>query len=229
MPLPTRIPRVSRSLAREHIHSHLESWIVEGSLRPEEVLSDKEIASAFGVSRMPVREALRSLEDRGFIETALNRWTRVSPLRPEKAQHLYQIVSTLEEAAMRAAFPRFTTAEFARLKLALSDLEDAITLGNAVKATRADGAFHSVWIERADNPELEQIVSECRTKLMRIELAFFECAVDMQRSCSEHLRILSALERKDLAAAVSELSSHWSSSIERCLARMPSPDRGEQR
>src|SRR5262245_44027910 len=100
MPLPVRIPKIARSLAREHIRSRLESWIVEGALRPEEVLNDKEIAAAFGVSRMPVREALRSLEDRGFVETALNRWTRVTPLRANEAKHLYAIVSTLEELAM---------------------------------------------------------------------------------------------------------------------------------
>jgi len=219
MPLPSRIPRLSRSLARDQIRSRIQSWIVEGALRPEEPINDKEIAAAFGVSRMPVREALRTLEDQGFVETSLNRWTRVAPLRPEQAEHLYSIVARLEELAMETAFPILSGEDLHRLAEAMDDFGHAAEESSSPKALRADTAFHSVWVQRAGNPDLACILSQCRSKLMRIELEYFQSAADLWSSLREHERIIKALEAVDLVAVLSELKSHWQSSVDRCMAR----------
>ena len=80
MPIPESGPKISRTLARDDAYNKLRGWIIDGTLKPEEVLHDQHIAALLGVSRTPVREALRRLEDEGLVETALNRWTRVAAL-----------------------------------------------------------------------------------------------------------------------------------------------------
>lgn len=220
MPLPARIQKISRSLAREQIRLRIQSWIVEGELRPEELISDKQIATAFGVSRMPVREALRTLEDQGFIETALNRWTRVAPLRLEQAQKLYSIVARLEELAMETALPLLTEEDLRQLQNAMEDFRKAAEGTSALKALRADMRFHAVWIQRACNPDLERILTQCRTKLMRIELEYFQSPADLRASYREHQRILTALEAPERSAVLLELKNHWKSSVDRCMARV---------
>src|SRR5207248_3505224 len=80
MPIPQTEIRLTRSLARDEAYEKIRDWIIDGTLRPGELLRDQEIAQSLGVSRTPMREALRRLEDEGFVETALNRWTRVAPL-----------------------------------------------------------------------------------------------------------------------------------------------------
>jgi len=220
MPLPAQIPRLKKALAREYIRSRVESWIVGGQLRPEEVIDDKEIAHSFGVSRMPVREALRSLEDAGLIETALNRWTRVAPLHAENAQSIYEVVGLLAVLALEKAFPHFTNDDFAVMKRALNDLEDAITAGDPVKATQADAHFHSVWISRSGNSELERILKGSKARLTRIEREYFRDAADMRESLAEHHRIFGALEKQNIEGALLMLKEHWRSSVTRCMKRV---------
>ncbi len=73
MPLPQSKNKLSRTLAREEVYGRLRAWIIDGRLGPRELLRDQDIAAIVGVSRTPVREALRRLEDEGLVETALNR------------------------------------------------------------------------------------------------------------------------------------------------------------
>src|SRR5262249_2190933 len=110
MPLPKTGAKMSRTLAREEAYFKLRQWIIDGTLQPGEVLRDQEIASLVGVSRTPVREALRRLEDENLVETALNRWTRVAPLDFTKIAESYAIIEALEVMALELAFP-YLTAE----------------------------------------------------------------------------------------------------------------------
>ena len=75
MPVP-QTDVLSRTFIRDDVYVSLHDWIVRGELEPGEKLKDKELAAQLGVSRMPIREALRKLEDEGLVETAANRWTR---------------------------------------------------------------------------------------------------------------------------------------------------------
>src|SRR3712207_7824255 len=105
MPLPTDTAEIPRLSARERIYETMKSLIVDGVLEPEEQLKDLELAERFGVSRTPVREALRQLEDEGLVETARNRWTRVAPLDLGESTRLLPILSALETLALRSAWP----------------------------------------------------------------------------------------------------------------------------
>ena len=107
MPLPQSESKLSRTLAREEVYGRLRAWIIDGRLRPGELLRDQDIAATVGVSRTPVREALRRLEDEGLVETALNRWTRVAPIDVGKAAEIYAIVEALELFALETAIQAF--------------------------------------------------------------------------------------------------------------------------
>src|SRR5688500_8344447 len=104
-PLPADAPPLPQVSARERIYEAVKGWIVEGVLDPEEQLRDVELAEHFGVSRTPVREALRQLEDEGLVATARNRWTRVAPLDLSEGARLVPILSALEILALRTAWP----------------------------------------------------------------------------------------------------------------------------
>ena len=80
MPLPSNNRPILRPSIREEVYDTLLSWIMDGVLKPGEKILDKDLASHLGVSRTPVREALRRLEDKHLVESAANRWTRISPI-----------------------------------------------------------------------------------------------------------------------------------------------------
>src|SRR6266567_2772095 len=93
----------TRSLLREEAYVRLRAWIIEGVLLPGSRLRDNEIADALGVSRTPVREAIRRLQDDGLVVAEASRWTKVAPLDVDAADRLYPIVWSLEALAITSS------------------------------------------------------------------------------------------------------------------------------
>jgi DNA-binding GntR family transcriptional regulator len=175
MPLPQSQNKLSRTLARDEAYEKLRGWIVQGTLRPEEVLRDQEIAHSLGVSRTPVREALRRLEDEGLVETALNRWTRVAPLDVRKSIEIYSIIEALEVLALESA--QLTPQHLSDMSLANEAMRKAIQRKDATAALRADEIFHGVWIGHSGNGELWLLLGHLKAKVRRVELAYWDRAV----------------------------------------------------
>ena len=152
MPVPFKTKPFNRSFMREEVYKTLLTWIMEGELRPGEKLLDKELAESMGVSRTPVREALRRLEDKDLVESSANRWTRVSEVSIREPEKIYPIIWSLEELALSLAIERLTKDDFKKMDKANVALDNALYKENPVKASMADIRFHDVFIKRSDNP-----------------------------------------------------------------------------
>ncbi|GAA3994615.1 GntR family transcriptional regulator [Deinococcus rubellus] len=222
MPFPDAHPRPARRLAREDVYDQLSRWIIEGVLRPAEALRDQDIAERLGVSRTPVREALRRLEDEGLVETALNRWTRIAPLNPDQVAGLYPVIEALETLALHLALPRLGPEEFETLGGINERLGQALWAGDARSAVQADTDFHAVWITRADNAELQGTLHTLKRKFQRIELAYFDHQASSQASISEHAVLVEALRAGQAGAAESALRQNWQRSLQRLGVQMTS-------
>jgi DNA-binding GntR family transcriptional regulator len=222
MPLPLAGRKVSRTLAREEAYSRLRSWIIEGTLQPEELLRDQEVAAALGVSRTPVREALRRLEDEGFVETALNRWTRVTPLDFSRAAETYAVIEALELLALELAFPQLTDHHLERLIDANRAMRQAARQQQPAQAVLADERFHEVWIQLADNGELTALLGQLKMKLRRVELAYFDAASRAHRSYREHAAIIQGAESGSLTKTRAALKRNWRESLRRLRATVES-------
>jgi DNA-binding GntR family transcriptional regulator len=210
---------VARSSAREQVYSTLREWIVRGVLEPGEKLRDVEIAESLGVSRTPVREAVRRLEDEGLVESSASRWTRVAGLDLVEAARIYPIVWSLEPLALRFAGPRLGEAEIERMESANDRLRRAADEESTMGASEADRDFHQVFIDASDNAELVRILEELKTKLFRLEVVYFGGWDLADLSISEHERILEALRAGDYAAAADAVGSNWKQSLRRLLER----------
>ena len=217
MPLP-QVETFERTFIRDDIYESLRSWIVVGQLEPGEKLKDKELAVQLGVSRTPVREALRKLEDEGLVESAANRWTRVTLVTLGEAERIYPIIRSLETLALDLAFPHLSKSHLARMQRANNDLREASDRGNPHAAVGADTALHQVLIDVADNPELAGLLGQLKTKYQRLELAYFSDTASLAASYGEHYALISALENRDKEAAKNALADNWLASAERLQA-----------
>jgi DNA-binding GntR family transcriptional regulator len=215
MPLPATVRPIERPLVREQVYARLRDWIVRGVLRPTEQMRDVDLARRLGVSRTPVREALRRLEDEGFVQTAANRWTRVAPASVADARQFYPIIWSLEALAMRTAGDRLRPSDLDEMHRANERLRHALREKNPAEASRADRDFHFVFIRRSENPELINILQGLKVKLRRIEFAYFNGSVVAARSVAEHEIILRALRDGDLEAAARCVEANWRNSLER--------------
>jgi DNA-binding GntR family transcriptional regulator len=218
MPLPQTESKLERVLAREEVYGRLRAWIIDGRLGPGELLRDQDIAATVGVSRTPVREALRRLEDEGLVETALNRWTRVAPIDVAKAAEIYAIVEALEVFALESAIKRLTSQDLTRMRDANQAMRRAAELQDPATAVIADESFHEVWIERANNGELSALLRQLRIKLRRVELAYFDAAARAQSSFREHAAIIRALSGRSLPDARKAVRRNWRGSAQRLSA-----------
>lgn len=215
MPLPSTVRPIERPLIREQVYLRLLDWIVRGVLQPNEKVRDIALARRLGVSRTPVREALRRLEDEGFVQTAVNRWTRVSPVNVDEAHRLYPIIWSLESLAMRTAGSELTEADLEAMQRANQRLRLALKAKDPVEASSADHDFHDAFIRRSKNPELLNMLHALKVKLNRIEVAYFNGCIVAERSVDEHEAILHALAQADVEGAAGAVEANWRNSLGR--------------
>jgi DNA-binding GntR family transcriptional regulator len=211
--MPVGQRRLARPLARDEAYEKLKLWIIDGTLRPGEMLRDQAIAESLGISRTPVREALRRLEDEGFVETALNRWTRVAPLDLKKTIETYGVIEALEVFALDAA--KLTNDDLKMMKQANEDMRRALRLKQPAAALHADETFHGVWLRSAHNDELCALIQQLKTQLRRVELAYWERAARTNQSVREHEAILKALQNGSKRLAVAALKRNWGGALQR--------------
>jgi DNA-binding GntR family transcriptional regulator len=215
VPIPDLATKLERPLARDEVHQRLREWIVDGTLCQGEVLQDEKIAEQFGVSRTPVREALRRLEDDGLVETAKNRWTRVAAISVVASIEIYAIIQALETFALEHSFFSLNSEDLHHLKKANKMMLEATQSRDVSAAISADETFHQVWIAKLQNVELSSLIAQLKLKLRRAELAYFGREARAKRSYVEHESICNAIRKQQLPNAVSTLQKNWQGSIER--------------
>src|SRR5262245_22881865 len=121
MPVPKRKAEAPRTLLRDQAYARLRDAILDGTLEPGEQLKDAEIADWLGLSRTPIREAVARLEEYGLVETAPNRYTRVTPLDAGDARDAFTVVAALHSLAALLGVPRVGGSELTAMRKANED------------------------------------------------------------------------------------------------------------
>ncbi len=215
MPVPYKTKPFNRSFMREEVYKTLLTWLMDGELRPGEKLLDKELAESMGVSRTPVREALRRLEDKGLVESSANRWTRVSEVSIDEPEKIYPIIWTLEGLAAAQAIDVLTKDDFILMEKANLKLEKALSREDPVKASRADIQFHDVFIKKTGNPHLISILRDLKIAYRRVEVTYFEKDAAGKSSLDEHSAIVVAFRAGELAEVQTMIRQNWQNSLKR--------------
>jgi DNA-binding GntR family transcriptional regulator len=212
-------PPPTRSLLREEVYESMRSWIITGVLPPGARLRDTDIADALSISRTPVREAIRRLQDEGLVVAAASRWTKVAPVDVKAADDLYPITWTLERLALSLA-KHWDAGRIGALRAANDRLADALDAGDASAASDADTDFHRHVVEAAGNDELSVMIERLKMRLRRIEIAYFDGQMAGRRSVLEHDAVITALEAGDIETAGAEIENNWRSSLTRMHERL---------
>jgi DNA-binding GntR family transcriptional regulator len=218
---------MQRSLVREEVYRLLHEWIVNGTLKPDEQMHDVELAEMLGVSRTPVREALRRLEDEGLVQTARNRWTRVAPVSIADAHNHFPVLWALERLALELTVTPFTASEVEGMSEANRAVAAALCGGQAIEASTADFHFHQLVTARCPNPEIARIAFEQKLRLRRISICYFEGCIVAEQSVTEHQAIVDAFRAHDHWQAAVAVERHWKDSYGRFLEQIERIDREE--
>lgn len=206
-------------LLREEVYGLIRDRIVSLELQPGERVRDSDLAKELGVSRTPVREALRRLEDEGLVETNLNRWTKVATIDLGEAERLYPIVWALEKLAITEV-DTISAKLVLDLKLANDRLSAALDEDDAGEASDADKLFHEELIGAWGNPAARRIHDDLRMRLQRIEIHYFSGSLPGRKSLAEHQAVIDALATGDRVGAAEAVERNWRNSLGRLRARV---------
>ncbi|MGJ8624998.1 MAG: GntR family transcriptional regulator [Yoonia sp.] len=186
----------------------IEHDIVAGTYRPGDRLDEEELATKLGVSRTPIREALRNLEANGLVVIRPRSGATVSRPSITEIIDLFEVVSELEAFAARLAAIRANDTQLAAIQTSYRACEKLATAGNAQAYFDANGLFHGTIWAGANNPALtEQImVVDKRLAPYRRQVTFHPAR--KQSSQSEHDQIALALAQRQPDVAQSAMREH---------------------
>lgn len=195
---------LNRQSASEQVYRALREKIEDGALAPGEHLADGELAEALGVSRTPVREALRRLVDQGAVETVPGRHTRVAPVQETDPGQVLPLLAVLHEFATRCAVTAISGEDLDEMSAANDRMLAAIHDGDPPAAQAADREFHAVIVRRADNPYLSACLDMISLHARRLEAMYFRDRDPGAESHQQHQHIIEALRdgREDTACAL---------------------------
>ncbi|MBT2700774.1 GntR family transcriptional regulator [Bacillus sp. ISL-40] len=202
------IKPIKRLSFRDEVYQTLKRSIITLELQPEERLNDKELAEKFGISRTPVREALKRLEDEGLVESLPGSSTRVAPLKLEEAKHAFTVVAALHALAARLANPLLKETDIEELEFSNKTLRVAIEKGDVIKAIEADRAFHKVFLDAAANPEIALALERIIPKIQRLEISQF-ISLKGLKSVEQHDQIISSCKNQEHERVVRLVEENW--------------------
>jgi DNA-binding GntR family transcriptional regulator len=226
MPIPEKSEQIDRIPMRDKVYDTLLEWIIQGDLQQGEKLLDKELAENLGVSRTPVREALRRLEDKKLVEASASRWTRVAKISRSEAELFYPIIWTLETLVVSMAMDHITADDVYAMETANRHLKKAIISGDPMKASKADADFHDVLIKRSNNLHLSSILYDLKIKHCWMVVRYFEENTEASASVDEHNQILAAMKAKDTVLTTKLIVSNWKKSMQRMLYQTAGGENG---
>jgi DNA-binding GntR family transcriptional regulator len=172
-------------------------------------VAEEEVASALGVSRTPVREALHRLEYEGLLGASPGQSSTVTPPTPEDLEEAYPVLAVLEGLAVRLAVPNLTDDDLRRLEELVDTMADHGRCGEIEELMEADAQFHGLIHERARNSRLERIASEVRRQMERFEYTFFSSPSALEASLKRHRNLVQVLRNRDPVAAQQALERQW--------------------
>lgn len=204
------------------IYGRIKSDILTLKLLPGSPLQEIELGQSYGVSRTPVREALRQLLDEGFVDRK-GRFYQVKELSPQDIRDLYEVREALETTAMRLWTERADESQIPLLSGLIEAQLAALASHDLMRFAALDADFHLAIAAAGNNGFLVQQLRVIHDKIRLARGREYIAPGWFERVMDEHRRILSALQRRDGAIGESEMRYHIRSVVKLHLGLRKDP------
>lgn len=198
----------------------LREAIVQGESKPGERLNELLISSKLGISRSPIREALRILESENLVEIHSRKGAFVRSLSVKEVEEVYQVISSIERTAVRLAIDHLNADRERELKSMVVELEEHLKSNDFSKFMDFSMRLHHFIIEASENSLLSKIYRYLQPQRERLRRVIDMDKADMSKSLKEHLAISKALLKRDREKAELLLSKHIDEGTQRILKKL---------
>ena len=207
----------------EQVAERLRTRIFAHELPQGSWIDEQALAAEYGISRTPLREALKVLASEGLVVLKPRRGCYVTELSEQDIDEVFPVMALLEGRVAAEAARRTTSADFARLEAIHGELEKHAAANDADRFFEANQRFHSALQEIAGNRYLAQLIDDARKVIKLTRRDSLRLEGRLKQSLAEHRGILEALRLKDTALAGQRMHDHLLSG-RAALARLAGAD-----
>lgn len=205
-------------LLSQKVYRVLKTEIVKGNLKPGVKLLEDKIANQMGVSRTPVREALRELAAEGFVEMTPNQGMIVTTVSLEDLKEVLQIRGVLEGLATYLAAKMITREDIIKLERIINKMNICIIKDDTLAFSDLNADFHDLILKICGNKRLIRICSNLSDRAHRFRIRSLSIPGRLKYALKEHREILEALKKKDSEQADKLSQKHIKNVLKNILA-----------
>lgn len=193
---------------RDVVFNTLRQAILYGKLQPGERLMEISLANRLGVSRTPVREAIRKLELEGLVIMVPRKGAQVAPITEKDLNDVLEVRLGLEELAMKYACERITDDQLEGMLVAMKQFEECLQSGELAKLAQSDEDYHELIYRATGNLRLIQIINNLREQIYRYRIEYLKDKNVGESLAAEHQELYYALQERDANRAIQCMKKH---------------------
>jgi len=202
----------STLIPRQNLHDtltqNLRALIQQGELKPGEKIPERLLCERFGVSRTPLREALKVLAAEGLVELLLQRGAIVAQLTPEDIEELFPIMAALEALAGELACDRASDTDIAHMRKLYNEMIASYRSGDETTYLRLNRAIHEEFFTVARNDTLAAMYQQILTRIHSHRFIVRKSQANWESAVKEHEQIMEAFEQRDKSRLARLLRKH---------------------
>ena len=193
---------------RDVVFQTLRQAILREDLAPGERLMEIPLANKLGVSRTPLREAIRMLEQEGLVVMIPRRGAQVAGISEKSLRDVLEVRKSLEKLAVELACERMTEEDMKEMNRAEEAFSAAVHEGDALRIAETDEQFHDVIYNSTGNTKLVQLLNNLREQMYRYRLEHIKDEKSRLSLLEEHQRMMTALRSRDVELAKKAAGEH---------------------
>lgn len=196
-----------KSLA-EQVYDYVKKMILSGELKGGEHVPERKIAEQLGISRTPIREALRRLDEYGLVKVKPRSYAEVVALQPDEFQEVALIRAQLESLVVHLLITRLEEQDLVEFEELMRECNQALAEGDVAKCFEIDSQFHLQLAQKTGNQNLYEILQRLDVKVQLWRLSLCINSGTIANDIAQHQDIIDALQTRDETKAMAAMKHH---------------------
>ena len=193
---------------RDVVFNTLRQAILRGELKPGERLMEIQLANKLGVSRTPIREAIRKLELKGLVLMIPRKGAEVADITEKSLRDVLEVRKALEELAVQLTCDKITKEQIRELEQAAEQFKKTLKSNDITEIAEADVRFHDIIYLATDNQKLILLLNNLREQMYRYRIEYLKRADKYSQLLAEHEEIIRRIEKKQKKEAAEIVCKH---------------------
>lgn len=208
---PELYPRITRRTLHEEVLERLRDMIIEGRLAPGQRINEGQVGAQLGVSRTPLREAIKTLASEGLVEIQPAKGAVVRRFSEKDLAQILQVLKTLEQLGGRMACQNASDAEIEAIRAMHEQMLALYQTKNRLEYFKLNQAIHTAMVAASGNAVLVEMHTTLQARIKRLRFIGNEGPVKWAGAVAEHEEMMAALLKRDADALADVIGLHMES------------------